>query len=57
MKKKKRIIAYAGFDDDEFSFFDDKFYYDGVLRVEIFKVKKEAQKCYEDVRKVEIREL
>jgi len=53
--KNKKFIAYIGFSDNEPYIYDDKEYYDGVLRYDIFKLKHEAKKCYEDVRKVEIK--
>jgi len=56
-KRKKSLVAYAGFVDGELSLHDDKEYYGGVLRLEIFKIKSDAKKCYQDVRKVKIQEL
>ncbi len=54
---KKSLVGYAGFSDNKIALHDDKDYYDGVLRIEIFKIRKEALKCYEDVRKVIIKEV
>ncbi len=56
-KRKKSYVGYAGFVDGKLSIYYDQDYYEGVTRIEIFKHKHQAQKCYQDVRRVTISEL
>jgi len=53
---KKKIIGYAGFVNGLLDTYYDQDHYGGVTRLEIFKTKKDARKCFQDVKKVIIEE-
>ena len=53
----KKMEVYIGFVDNKPDFYRFDEYYNRVTHGDFFKTKKEAKKCYEDVRKVEIKEI
>lgn len=52
--KKTKIKAWAGFVEDNFAY-TLEYYGDRLSMPAIYKRKKDAMHCYEDVRKVEIK--
>jgi hypothetical protein len=54
---KKEIIGWIGFVDGKPDFYKYDEYYNGVRHGDFFKTKKEAKECYQDVRKVIIKEI
>jgi hypothetical protein len=50
MKRK----LWVGFSDGKIHFYQDPDYYHGVLKADLFRTRKEAKRCYQDVRPLPI---
>ena len=55
--KEKIIKSWLGFVSGKVDFYSDKNYYNGVFKADLFRSRKEAKECYQDVRKIEIKIL
>jgi hypothetical protein len=53
-QSKKTIKAWVGFVDGKLDWYGAQEYYRGVVHANLFKSRKAAKKCYDDVRRVEI---
>jgi len=55
--KNKSLIGWVGFCDDKIHIYNDKNGVTDFSMLEIYKFKRQAEKGYEDVRKVKIEEI
>ena len=56
-KKAVRETFYMGFANDEPNFYRDEHYYESVLHADLFRTRRAALKCYEDVRAVTVERI